>query len=318
MRDAVIKDWLDRSTWRDWQRIPMTGDASARRYERLIGPNDQHVILMDAPVETCGSQQPFVTIAKHLQTLGLCPPEILAWDEELGLMILSDLGTVDVAQHLSGSPQDEAKIYRIAAHVLSRLAGAPAPDGLIRMTPDEGANMLAPAFEFAASDKSRDLQLQIEDGIRSALHIVSPNPTTLSLRDFHAENLIWRADRVGTDRIGLLDFQDAFITHPAYDVASLLRDARRDVGADLIDDLLAIVMPDDTVHDRRAAFHVLAAQRNLRILGIFHKLARQDGKAHYLSLVPRVWGHLMQDFGTPTLAPLAPLVRRAFDRTEAS
>jgi len=317
MRDGIITAWLEQSDWRGWARAPLAGDASARRYERLTGPNGSQVILMDAPVETCGSQASFVAIATHLKKLGLCPPDILEWDEALGLLVLTDLGPTDVARHLTTAPQDEVAVYRAAAEVLARLSDTPAPSGLLRMTPNVGADMLAPAFDFAVTDIDPNLRVEIEHGINAALHAVSPSPQTLSLRDFHAENLIWRAELSGTNRIGLLDFQDAFVTHPAYDVASLLRDARRDVSADMIDDLLAIVMPKETHEGRRHAFHVLAVQRNLRILGIFHKLARQDGKIHYLSFVPRVWNYLVDDLSAPELANLKPAVLRAFEGTAA-
>ncbi len=312
MREQMVSDWLAMTPWRGWRRDPMTGDASARSYERLTAPNGDQVILMLAPIETCGSQGPFVDMAGHLKSLGLCPPNILDWDEALGLMVLSDLGKTDVAQHLRQAPHDEVEIYRTAAHALRRIGESPPPPGLIKMTPDVGAQMLEPAFQYAATSESVDLQDQIEGQLKGLLQQIDPAPRTLSLRDFHAENLIWRPDLSGTDRIGLLDFQDAFVTHPAYDIASLLRDARRDVINDMVDDLLAIVLPDQNRIERREAFHVMALQRNLRILGIFQKLAREDGKTGYLQFVPRVWAHLLEDLKAPCLADIRPLVLEAF------
>jgi N-acetylmuramate 1-kinase len=126
------------------------------------------------------------------------------------------------------------------------------------------------------------------------------------LRDFHAENLIWLADRKGPARAGLLDFQLAQLGHPVYDLVSLLQDARRDVHPDTVQamkrrfcDAKGMAMQD---YDRAAA--VWGAQRALRILGVFARLALQSGKTGYLSLVPRVWGHLQECLGHPALAEL--------------
>jgi aminoglycoside/choline kinase family phosphotransferase len=318
MRNTVVTQWLAATEWADWQRIAMTGDASARRYERLLGPKGQSVILMDAPPETCGSQSRFVTIAAHLKTLNLAAPEILEWDNPKGLMILSDLGQHDFATYLSAAPKDEAILYSAAVDVLRALQSTPPPNGLTRMTPDVGANMIGVAFEWATTDQSMDLTTEITARLRRILHDVDPDPCVLSLRDFHAENLIWRPAHHGNLRVGLLDFQDAFITHPTYDLASFLRDARRDVDPALLDPLLTQLAGDDwNIADFKRAFHVMAVQRNLRILGIFHRLAQQDGKTGYLSLVPRVWAHLQTDLATPDLIDLGRLVARAFDPDRA-
>jgi hypothetical protein len=318
MRNTVVTQWLAATEWADWQRITLSGDASARRYERLLGPKGKCVILMDAPPETCGSQSRFVTIAAYLKTLNLAAPEVLEWDNPKGLMILSDLGQHDFATCLSAAPKDEAILYSAAVDVLRTLQATPPPNGLTRMTPDVGANMIGVAFEWAATDQSIDLTAEITAQIRGLLQDIDPDPCVLSLRDFHSENLIWRPADHGNLRVGLLDFQDAFISHPTYDLASLLRDARRDVDPALLDPLLAQLAGEDgNVADFKRAFHVMAVQRNLRILGIFHRLARQDGKTGYLSLVPRVWAHLQTDLATPDLIDLGRLVARAFDPNRA-
>ena len=286
----------------------MTGDASARQYERLTSTNAQSVILMNAPPETCGSQKRFVEIAEHLRALGLAAPQILDWDETLGLMILEDLGGTDFAMHLSQHPDEELASYEAAIEALKTIAENPPPAGLQHMTPDVGVEMIDLAFEWAAPNTSAELATNIHDELRILLSFVSPNPQTLSLRDFHAENLIWRPKHTGNARVGLLDFQDAFVTHPAYDLASLLRDARRDVSPTVTEIILNRLDPDT-----RTAFHVMAVQRNLRILGIFERLAQRDGKTGYRRLVPRVLGHLDADLSAPDLYRLAPLVRQAFN-----
>lgn len=308
MREKMVSDWLAGSDWAGWTRMPMTGDASARRYERLTGTNGSSVILMDAPPDSCGSQSGFVHIAAHLRGLSLAAPEILYFDDRLGLMVLEDLGATHFADHLAQSPQDERQLYEAAIDVLKSLQSATPPDGFTVMTPDVGTQMIDIAFNWAATDHSADLADQIKQGIEALLQEVSPKPSTLSLRDYHAENLIWRPDHTGAARVGLLDFQDAFVTHPAYDLASLLRDARRDVDPALTAPLLSYFGGDV-----EAAFHIFAVQRNLRILGILNRLARRDGKTGYLSLLPRVRAHLETDLAALALASVAPLIRSAFD-----
>ncbi|MCF2871500.1 phosphotransferase [Octadecabacter sp. G9-8] len=319
MRSEIVSDWLARTDWANWHRNAMTGDASARRYERLTNGHGMNVILMDAPPDTCGSQSRFVEIAKHLRGLGLAAPQILDWDDGLGLMILEDLGEADFAKHLKSSPTEERELYEAAVDTLLALQSVAPPKRLDKMTPAVAADMIDIAFDWAAIEKSTDLAAELKANIHDLLKQVDPSPSVLSLRDFHAENLIWRPDHQGLSTVGLLDFQDAFVTHPTYDLASLLRDARRDVNPELLDILLPRLISGPT--DRtaaRSAFHVIAIQRNLRILGIFNRLARHNGKTGYLDLIPRVRAHLRTDLEAPICADIAPLIERAFGTWDAS
>ncbi len=311
MQTDRIHRWLAGTNWATWRRDPMTGDASARRYERLQGPTNETVILMDAPPQTCGSQRQFVKISEHLRGIGLSAPTVLDWDDAQGVMTLEDLGSTDFARHLRAKPNQEAELYMAAVDVLEILQSFPPPTDLVKMTPDVGTDMIDIAFEWVGKDTSKYLVDEIKGGLRDLLDRVDPHPSVLSLRDFHAENLIWRGDQDGPDRVGLLDFQDAFVTHPAYDLASLLRDARRDVDPDLTDLMLARFGRKDPAF--KMAFHVMAVQRNLRILGIFERLCCNAGKTGYRTLMPRVIRHLRTDLHAPELAGLAPLIYRAFD-----
>ncbi|MBU2992330.1 phosphotransferase [Octadecabacter sp. B2R22] len=313
MRNEIVSEWLEQSPWAKWQRHAMTGDASARRYERLTDTSGGCVILMDAQPDVCGSQARFVEISKHLSGLGLSAPKILNWDNTLGLLVLEDLGQIDFARHLQKHPDDERKLYDAAVDVLIELGRTPAPSNLQKMTPAVGAEMIDIGFEWAATNKSQSLAEDVKAELTTLLSVVSPNPATLSLRDFHAENLIWRPDKTAHATVGLLDFQDAFITHPAYDLASLLRDARRDVDPNLVGPLVKRMGGGEKF---TLAFHVMAVQRNLRILGIFERLAKRDGKESYLNLIPRVRDHLRTDLKAPGLARIAPLVERAFNIPE--
>lgn len=310
MRNDIATQWLAQSGYGNWAREPIAGDASARRYERLRSPKGAQAIFMDAPPDVCGSQKKFIKVARHLRSIGLSAPDVFAFDEVLGMMILEDLGEQDFATHLRAEPQDDGMLYEAAVDVLLILGSAQAPSYLPIMTPDVGANMVDLAFEWAAHDRSSDLQREITDMLTTLLIQVSAIPTTLSLRDFHAENLIWRPDLSGIARAGLLDFQDAFVTHPTYDLASLLRDARRDVNPELTPILLdRMGGGEETI----AAFHIMAVQRNLRILGIFNRLAQHAGKSKYLEFVPRVCAYLRMDLAAPQMQGIAPLIERAFD-----
>lgn len=289
-----------------WSVQPLAGDASTRSYDRLTGPDGQTAILMDAGPEAATSIPPFVRIAQHLAALGLCPPDILARSEDPRFLLLSDLGPTHIAAHLADNPDQEAQLYAVAVDVLLVLRGAGFPQGLNRLTPKVGAEMLAPFFDWFRPDTPEDRRRAIEATVADGLATHAGPADTLSLRDFHAENLIWRPHLAGTDRIGLLDFQDAFIAPAAYDLVSLLRDARRDVSAPTARSAMARFAQGtgQTLAEVAAACAVLGIQRNLRILGIFARLAQRDGKRHYSSLIPRVLAHIRTDLAHPAAAEI--------------
>ncbi|MBP1805130.1 aminoglycoside phosphotransferase family protein [Rubellimicrobium aerolatum] len=319
MADATLAEtpeaFLAGSPAAGWVRAPLAGDASGRRYERLTGPGGRTAILMDARSEP-GSLAPFLRIGAHLRALGLRAPEVLA--EGRGLLLLEDLGPHTMAAWLTGRPGESHLLYGSAIDLLARLQIAPPPGGLMALTPERAAGMIAPLWEHYAPMTDSRRMADLTFRLREALERHAPDATVLSLRDYHAENLIWRpdregTDREGTDRLGLLDFQDAVLAPPEYDLASLLRDARRDT-----DPALRAAMTrrfaEATGRDAArvaAAAAVLGVQRNLRILGIFARLAHERGKPAYLRLLPRVHAHLLDDLAHPALAPLADLARAA-------
>lgn len=294
----------------DWTVSPLAGDASTRSYDRLTGTNDDTAILMDAGPDAAQSIPRFIEIANHLAALGLCPPQIIATGSPLRFLLISDLGDTDVAAWLRTHPQDERPLYEAALDVLNRISAAPPPPGLTHLTPDIGATMLAPFFDHVAPTAHRPA---IEGRVQDALARHAGAPDTLSLRDFHAENLIWRPAKHCTNRIGLLDFQDAFVAPAAYDLVSLLRDARRDIASETHAHLMARFADQSgqSLTETEAACAILGVQRNLRILGIFARLAQVAGKRQYLALMPRVTGHIRADLAHPTLAGLAPLIEAA-------
>ncbi|WP_210528489.1 aminoglycoside phosphotransferase family protein [Rubellimicrobium arenae] len=293
-----------------WRREPLAGDASGRRYERLWGPEGRTAILMDAQAEP-DSVAPFLSIGQHLLSLDLCAPKVLARDG--GLLLIEDLGFSHMAGWLDRQPDDTRLLYGVAVDVLGRLQPAPPPEGLVALTPLRAAGMIAPLWEHYAPDTDPRLAAEVTGRLREVLEVHAGTPSVLALRDYHAENLVWRPEREGTDRLGLLDFQDALLAPPEYDLASLLRDARRDTGDELRTAMMRRFAEATGREDAQvtAAAAVLGLQRNLRILGIFARLAHERGKPGYLALMPRVHAHIRADLEHPALSPMADLIGRA-------
>lgn len=305
--ETRLARFLSGTRWETWARAPMAGDASHRRYWRATGPAGETVILVE---DTPGSTlERFIRIAGHLRGCGLSAPEILRADAGQGLAVLSDLGPDHFAAWIDRRNADPATLYRAAVDVLAELGRHPAPPDLTTLAPDGVAQMLEPFFAHYATGMPTDLREPIVSEIAAQMGAHCGGDPVLSLRDYHAENLIWRPERAGLDRVGLLDFQDAIRAHPTYDLASLLRDARRDPGAELAEAMIdhfatATGAPRP---ETAAAFAVMAVLRNLRILGIFAALG-QSGRSSYLGYMPTTLTHLKTDLRHPALKPLSMLL----------
>ncbi len=313
-RAASIHAFLDRAGWAAATRRPLAGDASNRRYLRLTLPGHGNAVLMDAPPERGEDVRPFVRIARHLVGLGLSPPEILASDEGQGFLLLEDLGDAIYTRVLASGVSDEAMLYRVAADALAVVQGSDPPPGIGAFDPPLMAELAILAWDWyarglAGAPAPAHLAV-VRDRIEDTLAAIAPARQVLVLRDYHADNLIWLPDRVGAARAGLLDFQDALLGHPAYDLVSLVNDARRDVPQPIKSATVRHFL-DLTGHEAGpflAAAATVSAQRNLRILGVFARLSMHFGKPGYIRLIPRVWGHLMRDLEAPGLASLRTLV----------
>ncbi|PVA10761.1 aminoglycoside phosphotransferase [Pelagivirga sediminicola] len=311
-RDALAMAFLDRTEWKGAKAAPLAGDASNRRYLR-IHRGTETAVLMDAPRERGEDVRPFVAIANYLSGIGLSAPRILAQDIDGGFLLIEDLGDDLFARIIPKIPQIEPALYQTATDVLITLHGRKPPAGLAAYDTALMTQMAALALEWYAGRTDPALTSQFCDAMSAAIDTHVGAGEVLIQRDYHAENLLWLPDRAGPARVGLLDFQDAMSGHRAYDLVSLLQDARRDVPAPLAARMIEYYV-DRTGQDRAAfdaAYHVLGAQRNLRILGVFARLCMRDGKAHYVDLIPRVWAHLMHDLDHPALADAAPLIRGA-------
>lgn len=303
-RPGIIDEFLSASGWGDASRTPLDGDASTRRYARLT-LGGRSAILMDAPPDAGNDVAPFVSVAGHLKALGLSAPDMFAADTDAGLLLLEDLGDALFARVLEDQRDIEPELYAAATDLLVALQTA-APWGDARVwTTGDLTRLVAEVLDWLPLNGPGSADA-ISGGLETVLTAFPPAAPVMALRDYHAENLIWLPERSGLARVGLLDFQDAFAGHPVYDLVSLLSDARRDVPDALRDGMLARFaaakgMAEDEVHHSAAAIGV---QRNLRILGVFFRLARRDRKTGYLSFVPRVWGHIQRDLEHPALAPL--------------
>lgn len=282
--------------WGDARVAPLAGDASARRYFRLRGAAG-HAVLMDDPT---GGADRFVAMTDWLRGHGFGAPALLAQDADAGLLLVEDLGDDLVARVLERDPALAPAIYDRIADLLADLHNHPVP-GFV--APLDGPALAEQAGLFAEWYPGAN---GIDVGaVIAPLHadLAADAPPVLALRDFHAENLLWRGDAP----LGVIDYQDAVACHPAYDLVSCLQDARRDVAPAIEDACIARYLAATGMDgDRfRAAYALLGAQRNLRILGIFARLCLRDGKGRYLDFMPRVWDHLQRDLAHPALAPLA-------------
>ncbi|WP_424972139.1 aminoglycoside phosphotransferase family protein [Dinoroseobacter sp. S76] len=298
--------FLRETGWRGEPLRPLAGDASNRRYDRLT-LDARPVVLMDAPPDTGGSIEPFLDVAAHLEGLDLHPPAILAQDRAKGFLLLEDLGDGLYARIFEATPDQEIPLYREALSVLRHLHRAPPPP-----LPDYGAAEMAAAIDLAPIwyADAPDHAAPLAESLLQALETLDWSRKVVALRDFHAENLIWCPREAGLRRVGLLDFQDAVLSHPLYDVASLFHDARRDVPEPVVETLRQEVFhwfaEDLATFDRAIA--ILSAQRALRILGIFARLSLHFGKPGYVDLIPRVWTQLEINLQHPSLAEVAQLV----------
>ena len=298
-----VDAFLAAAGWRDAVIAPLAGDASFRRYFR-VQRGDKTAMLMDAPPPN-EDPAPFLRAAKWLDANGMRAPYILAEDAARGLVLLEDFGEVRMREYLDSWPADQGEVYRAAIDALTDLH---------RLPP-------GPFLDYSMSEYKREASL-FTDWYCPAqnLYIDGPGyiaawektlgellsrqrPGVTVLRDYHAENIMLLG---GLHNQGLLDFQDALVGHPAYDLVSLLQDARRDVSGELetemFDYYVGKAKPGE---DFLADYARLGAQRNAKIIGIFVRLWKRDGKPRYLDNIPRVWAHLERDLSHPALAPVA-------------
>jgi tRNA threonylcarbamoyl adenosine modification protein YjeE len=339
-RTFAVRDFLDRHGWGSAHRAFLQGDASTRAYETVMREGEAPRILMNAPKQPDGppirdgkpysriahlaeSVTPFVALAKALRRAGFSAPELYAADLDQGLLMLEHLGE---SGFLDGSGNPVAHRYAAAAELLASArarnwpAALEAAPGVIHQIPpyDRGAMMIEvelvvdwylPAITGRPVTEAHRTEFtalwnEVFDRVERA-------EKSLILRDFHSPNLIWRENLKGMDRVGILDFQDALIGPSTYDLASLAMDARVTISPDLeratVQAYKQARARDGAAHDGEAfdeAYAIMAAQRNSKILGIFVRLDRRDGKPHYLKHLPRIRDYAARALEHPALANL--------------
>ncbi len=349
-REDLIDAFLARSGWGEAARARLAGDASTRSYDRLKGPRGRAVLMnappaAEAPACPPGASEserralgynalarlagpdprPFAAMAAFLKTHGFSAPEIYAADFANGLLLMEDLGDRVFTRAIPEGAGEEV-LYEAAIDTLAALHEVRTPERLplaqggdVPLLPYddvalcEEVRLLTDWYLPACTGKETSAELTEEflSLWREALHLLGPADDVVVLRDFHADNLLWLPDRAGVARVGLLDFQDALKGHRAYDLVSLLEDARRDVAPALAQRMIAHyarrAMAANPAFDLAAfelAYALLGLQRNTKILGIFARLWKRDGKAQYPSYMPRVWRHVERNLAHPAAAGL--------------
>lgn len=347
-REALRLAFLAEAGLAAAERHPLPGDASTRRYERLISPSGTRLLLMDAPPSAesrpcppeadaqarqsagynalarlaAGRVDAFAACAGFLRQRGLSAPEVLALDAEAGLALVEDLGDEVFARTIETGQADQNELYLTAVEALAQLHDQPPPAVL----EGSGAQWPLLTYDALALATGADLfvewlprldpRLALDDAAIAEWRVLwqpwleraEAGASVFTHRDYHAENLLWLAQRHGTARVGMIDFQDAVRAHPSWDLHSLLQDARRDVPPEVearaLDHYFAL-RPQLDREAFLADYGALAALNEARILGIFARLIVRDGKPRYRAFMPRMWRHLARNLERPEMTSLS-------------
>lgn len=308
-RAELLARFVAASGWSDARASVIAGDASNREYQRLETPDGKTAILMNAPPDKGEDVRPFVRIAQHLIQQGISAPDIYEQDHDNGFLLIEDLGDGLFYDLMAQDSAQQVPLYQAACDLLIHLRTTPTlpletcdVDWLSRAT-----DMF---FEWYPLANPQTAARDFMDAFKSALGPLDTEDRSVILRDFHAQNLLWLPERKGIARVGVLDFQDALLGHPAYDLVSVLQDARRDVPASIEAQMIAYYT-DHAACDPsafRTAYALLGLQRNLRILGIFARLTVRDGKPGYADMIPRVHAYVLRNLRHPELAVLGEIL----------
>ncbi len=298
-----IAAFLTAAGWPNAEVEPLAGDASFRRYFR-VSMGEKSAMLMHAPPPE-EDPAPFLRAARWLDENGMRAPHVIHAQPEKGWVLLEDFGNVRMREYVDEWPADEHEIYAsaiLALKQLHRLPPGPFNDYILNEYQREArlfVDWYVPARGLYVDGQTWSAAW--DEALAPMIPRQRPGVTVL--RDYHAENIMLLG---GLHKQGLLDFQDALIGHPAYDLVSLLQDARRDVSPELEAEMIDLYWGNQPgKKDFLADYARLGAQRNAKIVGIFVRLWKRDGKDRYLSMISRVWAALERDVAHPAMAPVA-------------
>lgn len=325
-RDTEIVGFLDAAGWRGAEVRLLAKDASYRVYHRVVRPGAR-AVLMDAP-PGLEDVRPFLDIGAQLAQFGYSAPQVLAADVPAGLLLLEDFGDRTFTRILADQNErawSEEALYGLAVDLLADLhnrapsIGFSAPPYDAGRLVEEADRMLrwyAPLVRGGLVPEPAAEAYR--DAWRDAVPAMTCLEDTLVLRDFHVDNLMILDDRNGLARCGLLDFQDALTGSPAYDLVSLLQDARRDLTPGLEDAMLERYRAARGIGDWHGflrAYHALGAQRAIKILGQFGRQLGFFGRTSYQGHFPRIWAHIAADVERAGLEPVAEWLDREMPST---
>ena len=298
--------FVESAGWGGAAVAPLPGDASFRRYFRLSRGSDSAMLMYAPPPHE--DPAPFLHVAHWLNGHGMRAPAILASEPQAGWVLAEDFGNDRMRDWLDANPGEERAAYEAAVDALAALHRLPpGPFAPYDMAVYQREAALLTEWWCPAQGLEVDAQGYAEawDAVLAPV-LARQTPGVTVLRDYHAENIMLLGGKATAPQ-GLIDFQDALVGHPAYDLVSLLQDARRDVPVDLETAMLVhyVEAVGGLDEDFLADYATLGAQRNAKIVGIFTRLDRRDGKPRYLALIPRVWAALERDLAHPALEPVA-------------
>jgi len=275
--------FLAGTPWRDAVVEPLSGDASARIYWRLRRGSETAVLMDASRIPDCLS--PYITLSAHLKNMGLSAPEVFFADLHGGCAIIEDFGDATFA-HLLEQGCDASELYALGTDLLIALHGnhAAAPANWREYHPQQMLADIHLYLEWVAANVDEEGKSEFRERWLRVLPLAFQVPQNLLLRDYHVANLMWLPERRGVQRAGLIDFQDAYRGPISYDLMSLLEDARRDIASEFRQQMLQRYFKAFPTLDQAAfavSYSILAAQRHTRVLAVFARLAKRDGKPEY-------------------------------------
>jgi aminoglycoside/choline kinase family phosphotransferase len=294
---------------------PINGDASKRRYYRVITPSSSY-ILMDSSLEK-NAFNAFKKIDRFLIRNSIHAPKIYAEDDENNYLLLEDFGKFSYKEYLLLHPEKEEKLYLNAISLLKQLSKIEIDIDIKQADESLLLDGVQIFFDWFAKSKLEAKHREVfERRLLKAFEVLLQElgkmKPVVALRDYHAENLYWLSNESGLARVGVIDFQDAVLHSPMYDLVSILEDARRKVDTNVVMKAKTDLFDFYNSYSNEQldlCYHILSLQRNLRIVGIFYRLSYRDKKVHYLEYVPLVLSYIQNTLKHPALKEISSMLK---------